>query len=93
MAGTLATAGLTAYLGKWTWLESPWIYLIVAAMWVPWLPHVWRRFWQARAITRNVGVGKHVTGQLRRVLMSFATGELAGQPLPTNSEPTTATSF
>lgn len=81
------TASLTAVvllvcLGNWHWLERPWWYAIVAAAWVPWMGRVCRRFWQAQGIARNVRVGKHVTGQLRKVLMSFATGELAGQPLP-----------
>jgi hypothetical protein len=82
LAATLAAIGLVAYQGFWTWLEHPWIYLIVAAAWLPWFVRAWKRFWQANAIRRNVRVGKRETNQLRQVLMNFTAAQLSGQPMP-----------
>ncbi len=81
--GTAAVLGLIAWLGKWDWLSTPWPYLVIAAAWLPWIWRCWKRFWQARAITRNVRVGNRVTRPLRQVLMHFTGGEFTGQPLPT----------
>ncbi len=78
-AGTL---GLIAYLEQWTWLQTPWPYAIAAAAWLPWLARCVRRFWQAANIARNVRVGKHVTNQLRQILMNFRAVDISGQPLP-----------
>ncbi len=80
---TLSTAGLIAYLEHWEWLQTPWPYLIAAGGWLPWLARVWRRFWQAAGVARNLRVGKHATNQLRRMLMHFRAADLSGQPLPT----------
>jgi len=79
---TLLVFGLIAYLQEWQWLASPWPYVAVVAGWTPWLVRMWKRFWQARGIVRNVRTGNHETNQLRQVLMNFQAGELAGQPLP-----------
>jgi hypothetical protein len=79
---TAATLGLVAYLEKWQWLQTPWPYAIAAAAWAPWLFRFARRFWQAGGIAQNVRVGKHVTNQLRQILMKFRAVDIAGQPLP-----------
>jgi hypothetical protein len=79
---TIATFALVAYLENWEWLQTPWPYAIVAAAWIPWLFRFARRFWQAAGIARNVRVGKHVTNQLRQILMKFRAVDIAGQPLP-----------
>lgn len=82
LVGTTAVLALAIYLRRWTWFEHPWIYLLIAALWLPYLLRLWLRFWQARSIVHNVRVGKHETNQLRQILMHFTAAELAGQPLP-----------
>jgi hypothetical protein len=82
LIATIAIFGLMAYLGKWDWLESPWVYLAAAAAWLPWLARFTQRFWLASGVSRNVRVGKHATNQLRRILARIRTVDLAGQPLP-----------
>jgi hypothetical protein len=82
LLGTIAAAALVGALGKWDWLEMPWIYLAVAAAWIPWVFRFWQRFWLAAGIVRNVRVGKHVTNQLRQILANFRAADIAGQPLP-----------
>lgn len=80
--GTAGVFGLTAYLQRWEWLETPWVYLAAVALWLPWISRFVRRFWQAAGIVRHVRVGKLVTNQLRKILMRFRAADLAGQPLP-----------
>ncbi|HEX3725576.1 MAG TPA: hypothetical protein VHV08_05010 [Pirellulales bacterium] len=82
LAGTLAVGALVVAQQAWSWLETPWPYLAVALLWLPWLLQFWNRWRRALAIARNVRVGKHVVNQLRRILMSFRGVEIAGQPLP-----------
>ena len=82
---TLAAIGLVATKAYWTWLEHPWIYLIVIAGWLPWLVRAWKRFWMANAVRRNVRIGKRETNQLRQILMNFTAAELSGQPLPSKA--------
>jgi hypothetical protein len=85
-AAWLATAlvlGLITWQSKWDWLATPWPYVVMAAAWIPWLWRCWKRFWQARAITKNVRVGNRVTRPMRQVLMHLTAGEITGQPLPT----------
>ncbi len=82
IVATLAAVGMTAALSKWSWLESPWIYLLVAAAWFPWLIRFVQRQWLASGVSRNVRVGKHATSQLRRILGRMRSIDLAGQPLP-----------
>ncbi len=81
-AVTLVAIGLILYLGAWNWLAQPWVYLIVAAAWVPWLVRVWKWHWVARAIVRHVRVGNRETGPLRQVLMNFTPAQISSQPLP-----------
>jgi hypothetical protein len=85
IAGTLIPLGLMIYLGRDTvtsWLQHGWIYLIIAAAWLPLLRRVMARLWLAGSIARNVRVGRHDVGVMRQSLMSFSSAELAGQPLP-----------
>ena len=80
--GTVGVFGLTAYLQRWEWLETPWPYVAVAGFWLSWISRFVRRFWQAAGIVRHVRVGKLVTNQLRKILMRFRAADVAGQPLP-----------
>ncbi|HTM54702.1 MAG TPA: hypothetical protein VL175_11770 [Pirellulales bacterium] len=82
IAVTLATVGVIAYQEQWSWLQTPWPYLIVLAGWVIWLARFVRRYFQAASIARNVRVGKRPTNALRQVLMAMRASDLVGQPLP-----------
>lgn len=82
---TLLCFGVVAYQSLWSWLEHPWIYLVVAASWLPWIGRAWKRLVQANGVRRNVRVGKRETNQLRQVLMNFTAAELSSQPMPTKA--------
>jgi hypothetical protein len=79
----LLVAAVIVYTRNWSWLASPWPYVIAAVAWGPWLVRTWQWFWRARAITKNVRVGNHEIRPLRQILMQFAAADIAGQPLPT----------
>jgi hypothetical protein len=82
VAVTAAVAAVIVYWRQWTWLQTPWPYLISAAGWVAYLARTWIWCWRARAIVRNVRSGNHQTNALRQVLMSFPASDIQGQPLP-----------
>ena len=71
LAITLAVVAVILYWRKWEWLATPWPYVAVAAGWVPWLARMWKWFWVARRIARNVRVLKPHVASLRRLLMQF----------------------
>ncbi|MBN1851986.1 MAG: hypothetical protein JW829_04650 [Pirellulales bacterium] len=78
----IAVAAVIWRTGHWNWLGTWWPYAIVAAGWIPWLVRVWKWFWAARAIVKNVRVGTHEINSLRRVLMHFSANQINGQSLP-----------
>jgi hypothetical protein len=82
IAVTAAVIVTTVYTQTWDWLTSPWPYAIVAIGWLPWLARMWKWFWVARRIARNVRVLKPHVGSLRRLLMRFPKRDIDGQPLP-----------
>jgi hypothetical protein len=79
---TLIALGVVATQDKWTWLEHPWIYLVVVAGWLPWLWRFLSRWNLARGVARQVRVGEHQINSLRKLLMRFPSEAIAGQPLP-----------
>jgi len=79
---TLATAILIAATQNWSWLSTPWPYLVVAGGWALWLWRAVSWFWTSRGIVKQLRVVNHDANALRRVLMKFHPGEIAGQPLP-----------
>ena len=81
-AVTLAAIGIVALNSLWSWLEHVWIYLLVAAAWLPWLARAWKRLLLANSVRRNVRIGKRETNQLRQILMNLTAAELSGQPMP-----------
>src|SRR5262245_61629593 len=84
VAVTAAVLGTIAYQQKWTWLQTGWPYLIIAAGWIPWLARFMKWHFTARRIANNVRVLKpHVTS-LRRILVRFSHRDIDGQPLPDN---------
>ncbi len=82
LLGTLAVAALIIYVQSWEWLKTPWPYVAVAAVWLPWLAKLASRFWLAASIARHARVSKHSANQLRQILMNFRSSDIAGQPLP-----------
>jgi len=74
--------GIVVTQEKWDWLEHPWIYLAMAAGWLPWLWRVLSRWNLAWGVARQVRVGEHQINPLRKLLMRFPSEAIAGQPLP-----------
>lgn len=87
IAVTLSVAALMITLGlnnteNWSWLMTPWPYLMILA---GWLPRLWRAtkwFFEARAVVRTIRVANLQTQPLRQILMRFKTGDITNQPLP-----------
>jgi hypothetical protein len=81
--GILITVALLLVMmlgGLWDW----WLYFLVAIV-AGWAPRAWRFlkwWWKARQIIRSAKVLNHSPGMLRRILMSFTSAQLTGQPLP-----------
>ena len=85
MIGVLATAavfGLTAWLRRWDWLQTPWPYALAAAGWGYWAMRAIHWTWNAWGTVRHLRVVNHSVNPLRAVLMKFAAAEIADQPLP-----------
>jgi hypothetical protein len=82
VAVTAAVLAAIAYFGKWSWLQTVWPYLAVAAGWLPRVGRWLKWSWIGRKIGRHTRVLNHTTGMLRRVFMQFPGKTLAGQPLP-----------
>ncbi len=55
--GTLAVIGTAAGVDRWTWFETPWPYVLIAALWIPWLARCTRWLW--RAPPRRSSVARH----------------------------------
>ncbi len=68
----------------WQAFANYWMYLVIAAGWIPWLLKGWKCYWKARAVAKQVRVIHHDRPGLSRVLMQFRRDEIAGQPLPTH---------
>ncbi len=79
---TAAVIGAVAASQDWTWFNTPWPYLAIAAGWIPWLFRNARMLWRASRISRQLRVLKRDVNPLRHVLMNFTADHLAGQPLP-----------
>ena len=63
-------------------LKSWWIYVVVAAGWIPWATRFVSLWWRARRIARQVRILEHGTGTLRQILARIPAKELDGQPMP-----------
>jgi hypothetical protein len=82
IAVTAAVAAVVIYFQRWNWLSSFWLYLIVAAGWLPALLRLTKWELVALRIGRNVRVLKPHVGSVRRLLMRFPKRDIEGQPLP-----------
>jgi hypothetical protein len=79
---TAAALGLIIYFKQWSLLTGVWPYLAILLGWVPALVRTVKWHLAARRIIRNVRVLKRDAGPIRRLLMRFRAGDIAGQPLP-----------
>ena len=63
--------------------SKTWVYLLVLALgWAPWVWKACSRLITSLGIVRGMRVITRPVNALRRVLMHFTNGEIAGQPLP-----------
>jgi len=63
-------------------LKTWWIWLIVAAGWIPWIKRRLGLWWKARQIASQVRILEHGAGTLRKILSAFYRREIDGQPMP-----------
>jgi hypothetical protein len=83
--GVLTTALVAAAIGyrrEWSWLATPWPYLIAAAGWVPSLWRTCRWALRSRRVVRQLRSGNRQINELRQVLQHFSDSDVSGQPLP-----------
>ncbi len=74
----LRTEGLAALKALTSW----WLYVAIAAGWVPYLRRTVSLWWRARQIARQVRILEHGTSSLRKILARFPAAEIDGQPMP-----------
>jgi hypothetical protein len=79
---TVAVFAVTLALGGWQWLGTLWPWLAIAAGWAPRAARFVAWQWRAWRVARNARALDLDAAQLRRILMGFPPGQLAGQPLP-----------
>ncbi|MCA9236748.1 MAG: hypothetical protein KDA44_14835 [Planctomycetales bacterium] len=77
-----AVLGVVAYTKNYSWLMTPWPWLIIAVGWAPWLAQAWRWWMQAHGTAKNLRVVNRDVNPLRQVLMQFSGRDINGQPLP-----------
>ncbi len=78
----VAVVAAIYYFEKWSWLSTPWFYVIIGIGWAPWLARIWKWHFVARRIARNVRVLKPLVTPLRKILMRFPARDIDNQPLP-----------
>lgn len=78
----LLVFGAIGGLGQWSLLATPWPYLLICISLLPRLARVWKWFWQARQVVKNLRTGNRQIWPLCKVMLNFSGSELGGQPLP-----------
>ena len=63
-------------------LRSWWLYVVVAAGWIPYLKRTVALWWRARQIAKQVRILEHGTSSLRKILARFPASEIDDQPMP-----------
>jgi hypothetical protein len=81
-AVTATTIGLIVYYREFELLKRYWIWLIIAAGWLPLVARAARWWFQARRVAKNLRCVNRDVHPLRRVLMQFSGRDINGQPLP-----------
>ncbi len=74
----LPAQGISTLAGLKAW----WVWVIVAAGWLPWLQRRVSLWWKARQIASQVRILEHGVSTLRKILSSFYPREIDGQPMP-----------
>jgi len=69
-------------LGTLGILKAWWIWVIMAAGWIPWSRRWLRLWWKAGQIASQVRILEHGTSILRKILAAFYGREIDGQPMP-----------
>ncbi len=67
------------------WLSPNYLMLAIAVMLLGWAPFAVRwlkAWWKSRAIQKRMRIGVRQSAELRKALLSFATPEISGQPMP-----------
>jgi len=87
LLGTILTLALTVWLGESVksvfiyW----WIWLVVLALWTPFLWRQLKCWWTAWGARKQVRVVDHEVSSLRKILSQFQQQEIVGQPFPGRS--------
>ncbi len=63
-------------------LRSWWLYVVIAAGWIPYLKRTVALWWRARQIAKQVRILEHGTSSLRKILARFPASEIDDQPMP-----------
>lgn len=63
-------------------LKEWWIWVIIAAGWLPCARRWLQLWWRSRQIASQVRILEHGTSTLRKILGSFYSREIDGQPMP-----------
>ena len=81
-----AVFGVIAYTKNYHWLwTSVWPWLIIALGWAPWLAQVWKWWFQAWGVSRNLRCVTRDVQPLRQIFMQFSGADINSQPLPNKS--------
>jgi hypothetical protein len=79
---TAVAASLFVWLDGPSTFTQPWLYVAIAAGWLPRIARCCKWWYKAWKIKRNTRSLNRNTNLLRKVLMSFPGGQIVGQPLP-----------
>ncbi len=63
-------------------LKSWWIWVVIAAGWIPFLQRWAVLWWKARQVAKQIRILDHGTSSLRKILAGFPAKEIDDQPMP-----------
>ncbi len=81
---TVLAVALFVWLGWWR-THWPWMLAAIVAGWLPCVFRFLKYTWRAWQIARSTRVLHHAIHPLRKILLSFPSGRLVGQPLPVSA--------
>lgn len=84
LVATIAIAGLMAGTSNWSWLNTYWLWIALAAGWLPWAYGQLQMLMLSWKIASQVRVIDHPLQTLRQVLSQIPANDLAGQPTPSS---------
>ncbi|HUQ70018.1 MAG TPA: hypothetical protein VM165_10870, partial [Planctomycetaceae bacterium] len=80
--GTLTLGSPIFQYGDWSQFARPWPWLVLIALWGPWLIRQGQLLWHAWNVSRQIKVIDHPINPLRSILSRFERKDLIGQPAP-----------